>query len=104
MLRGLKKAVWVLTLGALSGVVGCGPVMYSLGVAGASEAVEQARQAGAAESAPYEYHYAVEHLNQAREFANEAEYQTADEMATIAEEYGNRARDIARRRQRERGR
>lgn len=103
MLRGLRKRGWVLLLGALASV-GCGPAVYSIGIAGASEAVEQARQAGAAETAPYEYHYALEHLNQAREFANEAEYQTANDMAGIAEEYGNRARDIARRRMRERGR
>ena len=48
--------------------------------------------------------YAVEHLNKAREFANESEYQNASDMADVAEEYGNRARDIARRRGHESGR
>ena len=39
-----------------------------------------------------------------REFAAEAEYQDAYSMADQAEEYGNRARDLARRRQHESGR
>ena len=83
---------------------GCGPILYSVNVAGAAQAVEEARQAGAADTAAYEYFYAVEHLTKAREFANEAEYQNASDMADVAEEYGNRARDIARRRGHESGR
>lgn len=83
---------------------GCGPVLYSVNVAGAAQAVEEARQAGAPDTATYEYFYAVEHLNKAREFANESEYQNASDMADVAEEYGNRARDIARRRGHESGR
>lgn len=89
---------------ALTGSVGCGPIAYTVAVTGASQAVEEARQAGANTSAQYEYHFAVEHLQKAREFANEAEYQNAMDMASEAEEMGNRARDIARRRQRESGR
>ena len=83
---------------------GCGPIAYTVAITGASQAVEEARQAGANASAQYEYHFAMEHLQKAREFANEAEYQNAMDMATEAEEMGNRARDIARRRQRESGR
>ena len=85
-------------------VSGCGPVWYTINVNGAAQAVEEARQAGAPQFAPYEYHFALEHLNKAREFANEAEYQNAANMASEAEEYGNRALDIARRRHHESGR
>jgi hypothetical protein len=82
----------------------CGPIGYVVEINGASQAVEEARQVNAARFAPYEYNFAVEHLNKAREFASEAEYQNAMEMASRAEEHGNRARDIARRRQQESGR
>ncbi len=102
-MRQRRWSAWVFVL-VLATVAGCGPVYYSVNVAGASQAVEEARQAGAERTAPYEYFYAEAHLRQAREFAGEAEYQTASDMASVAETYGNRARDIARRRQRESGR
>jgi len=86
------------------GSAACGPIGYVVEINGAAEAVEAARQVNAARYAPYEYHYAMEHLQKAREFAAEAEYQAAMDMAGVAEEYGNRARDIARRRQQESGR
>ncbi len=75
---------------------GCGPVLYMVNLSGAQHAVEEARQAGGPQRAAYEYHYAVEHLRKAREFAGTAEYQDAMDMASVAEDYGNRARDIAR--------
>ncbi len=86
------------------GAASCGPIGYVVEINGAAEAVEAARQVNATRFAPYEYHYAMEHLGKAREFAAEAEYQAAMDMAGVAEEYGNRARDIARRRQQESGR
>ncbi len=82
----------------------CGPIGYVVEINGAAEAVESARQVNASRYAPYEYHYAMEHLGKARQFAAEAEYQAAMDMAGVAEEYGNRARDIARRRHQESGR
>lgn len=100
----MRRAVLLVVSVLLAGAQGCGPVVYSVAVAGAAQAVEEARQAGATQHASYEYHYALEHLNKAREFANEAEYQNASDMANVAEEYGNRARDLARRRHRESGR
>ncbi len=84
--------------------VACGPIGYVVEINGAAQAVEAARQVNAARFAPYEYHYAQAHLTKAREFAAEAEYQFAMDMAGVAEDYGNRARDIARRRQQESGR
>jgi hypothetical protein len=83
---------------------GCGPMIYSVNVMPAARVVHQAEEAGAAEHAPYEYHYARAHLEQARHDAGEAAYQDAIHNAKIAEEYGVKARDLARRRMREQGR
>ncbi len=83
---------------------GCGPMIYSVNVMPAARVVEQAEEAGAAEYAPYEYHYARAHLEQARHDAGEAAYQDAIHNAKVAEEYGVKARDLARRRMREQGR
>lgn len=83
---------------------GCGPAMYTVNIMPAARAVEQAGEAGAAEHAPYEYYYALEHLKKAREEAAEASYQDAIRYAETAEENGTKARDLARRRMREMGR
>lgn len=84
--------------------VGCAPTLYTVHILPAARAVEQAQEAGAEELAPYEYHYANEHLRQAREEAGGASYQDALNHAKIAEEYGEKALDLARRRRREEGR
>jgi hypothetical protein len=83
---------------------GCGPTLYSANVHKAHKTVESARHAHAAEHAPFEYHFAVEHLEKAREEAGHASYQSAIEYAKVAKEYGEKARDLARRRMREMGR
>jgi hypothetical protein len=83
---------------------GCGPTLYAINAGGASGVLEEADAAGAAEHAPYEYYYAAAHLKKAREEAAEANYEDAINFATIAEEYGTKARDLARRRMREMGR
>lgn len=83
---------------------GCGPVMYTVNVLPASRAVERAKEAHADENAPYEYYYAKAHLDEAREEAGQANYQDAVRYAEDAEKYGNKARDLARRRFREMGR
>ena len=102
----MRRGWSIAALGALvaASVGGCGPIAYVVAVNDAAQSVEQARQAGAPESAGYDYWYAVEHLNKAREFAGEAEYQNAMDMAGEAEESGDRAAGIARRRQHEQGR
>lgn len=82
----------------------CGPVLYTSAINDASQLVEEARQAGAEGQAPYEFYMAHEHLQKAREFAGEAEYQNALDMAAVAEENARQARDISRRRMRESGR
>ena len=83
---------------------GCGPTFYTIHLLPAARAVEQAEEANAAEYAPYEYHFAEAHLAEAREEAGEAEYQDAIRHSKIAEEYAVKARDMARRNLRERGR
>lgn len=84
--------------------MGCGPIGYTVTVLDATEAVEEARQAGAATTAPYEYYYAQAFLDKAREQAGQAEYQNSIELSGTARQYGQRARDLARRRGRESGR
>ncbi len=91
-------------LGASSIAVGCGPIGYTVTVLDATEAVEEARTAGAPATAPYEYYYAQAFLDKAREEAGEAEYQNSMELSGTASTYGRRARDLARRRGRESGR
>jgi hypothetical protein len=83
---------------------GCGPIGYTVVVLDATEAVEEARTAGAPQTAPYEYYYANAFLDKAREEAGEAEYQNSIELSSTARQYGQRARDLARRRGRESGR
>lgn len=102
---GWRRRAWLsLLLLALLVSSGCGAALYSINVMGASRAVEQAREAGAAEHAPYEYYYAEAHLRKAREEAAEASYQDANRFADVAEEFGTKARDLAARRMREMGR
>ncbi|MEM9190253.1 MAG: DUF4398 domain-containing protein [Myxococcota bacterium] len=100
------KRVFVLALvsAMISVIVGCGPALYTVHITPAARAVEQAREADAARHAPYEFYYAEAHLRKAREEASEASYQEAIRFAGIAEEYGDKARDLARRRLREMGR
>jgi hypothetical protein len=88
----LAMALTALTMG------GCGSVGYTAAILNATQAVEEARQAGASGSSPYEYYYAVAHLEKAREQAGRAEYQYAIQQAETAQQYGIRARDQARRR------
>jgi hypothetical protein len=83
---------------------GCGPTLYTVHILPASRRVEEAREAGAPEHAPYEYYYALENLRKAREESGEASYQDAIRFAERAEEFGVKARDLARRRMREMGR
>ena len=83
---------------------GCGAVGYTAVALNATQALEEARQAGASTTAPYEYYYAEAHLAKAREEAGRSEYQQAMQQAQTAHEYGIRARDLARRRNPESGR
>ncbi len=101
---GRRGWATALLLSAGTFTVGCGPIAYTVTQLDATAAVEEARQAGAAATAPYEYYYAQAFLNKAREEAGEAEYQNSMELSDTARQYGQRARDLARRRGRESGR
>ena len=87
---------WVLVgnallLAASTSLVGCGGVYYAATVNAAETRLEEARALGAAESAPYEYYYAHEHLEKARIEAAEASYGDAVQHAKVAEEYAEKA-------------
>ena len=98
----LKRTLSLVVLSVA--VFGCGPTLYAVNASPAARVIEEAREAGASEHAPYEFHYARENLLKAREEAAEANYQDAVRFAELAEEYGTKARDLARRRMREMGR
>jgi hypothetical protein len=84
--------------------LGCGPIEYSAVILDAHSAMAEAQEADAHIHAPYEYYYAREHIQKAREEAGYADYQAAVQFGRTAEEYALKARDIARRRRREMGR
>ena len=65
---GVKRALTVALVG-LCGATACGPIGYVVEINGAAQAVEEARSVDASHYAPYEYHYALSHLEKAREFA-----------------------------------
>ena len=76
----------------------CGPVGYLQQVhRRATEAVEEARRAGAESAAPYEYTSAVAYLTKAREEGDQAAYGSAIEFGRRAEEFAMQASLIARR-------
>lgn len=92
---GLCWALWAALV--VLGTAGCGGVSYSLRIVQASDALARAEQLGAAVRAPYEYHYALEHLRKAREQASRSEYGTAERLADTAHTYANRAVQLAQR-------
>ncbi len=95
MFAALRLAVVVTVLA--SAASGCAPTVYSVHVLPAARVVEEAELAGAAEHAPYEYHFARVHLEQARVAAAESAYQDAIRYAKVAAEHGR----LAQRRTRE---
>ena len=99
------KRILLVFVVCLSGAgYSCGPALYSHHVLRASANLAQADEAAAAEEAPYEFHYADEHLKQARREVGYSDYQAAVKCARIATEYAEKAIEIANRRRRERGR
>lgn len=71
--------------------------MYTVRLARASDALARAEQLGAAARAPYEYHYALEHLRKAREEGGRSDYGNAERLADTALSYANRAVQLAQR-------
>jgi hypothetical protein len=70
---------------------GCGNSLYALRANAASVKLEEAREAGAQQRAPYEYTLAEEHLNKAMSEAAEADYGDAFNLANAAYEYAEQA-------------
>jgi hypothetical protein len=86
-----------LGIGLLLLAAGCGPVQYVSDVTlQATRAVRNAKEAQAAELAPYEYTFAVESLHKARALAGHARWQESLRFGADAIKYGHEAEQIAR--------
>jgi len=72
-------------------IVGCGNTLYAIQANSAAGKLEQARELGAEQSAPYEYFYAKEHLQKAQTEAAEADYSDAADLAEASAEYADKA-------------
>jgi hypothetical protein len=82
--------------GLLLGAEGCGNAVYAIEANSAARRVEEARQLGAEQLAPYNFYYAEEHLKKAREEASQADYGDAIKLASAAEEHAAKAVKLAR--------
>ena len=93
-----KAPSWMLTCCAVLALcaVGCGNTIYAIQVNAASSKLEEAHELGAEKFAPYEYYYAREHLEKAQSEASEADYSDAINLAEVAEEYADKAIQLAR--------
>jgi len=72
-------------------LVGCGNTLYAVQANSASSKLEEARELGAEQYAPYEYFYAKEHLQKAQTEAAEADYSDAVDLAEASEQYAEKA-------------
>jgi len=98
--RRRSAAAWVLgVLGYGTGLalMGCGGPVYAIRAAHAATELARAEQLDAARRAPYEYYFALEHLEKAREEAARADYGDAIALAGVAFDYANRALQVAQR-------
>lgn len=94
--RVLDAAFLSALLVALSSMVGCGGIYYAAQASSAASKLEQAKEVGAEQRAPYEYYFAREHLDKAQDEASEGSYGDAADLAEIAEEYATKAISLAR--------
>lgn len=78
------------------GTSGCGHTLYVINVNGASNKLEEAKELGAEELAPYEFYYAQEHLQKAASEAAQADYSDAIAFSKVAEEYAEKAIRLSR--------
>jgi hypothetical protein len=93
----LGRALLLASLGALALVwSGCGNTLYAVQVNAASSKLEEAKELGAEQYAPYEYWFAYEHIEKAQVEASEADYSDAVKLAEIGEEYADKAIQLAR--------
>jgi hypothetical protein len=75
---------------------GCGNTLYAVQISAASSKLEEARELGAEQYAPYEYWFAFQHIEKAQSEASEADYSDAVNLAEIGEEYADKAIKLAR--------
>jgi len=92
----MSTVVCLLCLGL--GTSGCGNVLYEFRANDARSKLEEAREMGAEQRAPYEYYFAKEHLDKAKSEASEADYGDAYDLAKVALEYANRAVTLSKQR------
>lgn len=74
---------------------GCSSLTTAVSVRSAQVRLEQAREAGAEEVAPFEYYYAREHWLQAQREAANSSHSDAATYASTAETWARKALDIA---------
>jgi len=80
---------------ALASLTGCGGTLYAINASSANSRLEEAKELGADQLAPYEYYYAKAHLEQAQIDAQEASYSDAINYAESAEEYADKAINLS---------
>ncbi len=90
-----RLGVCAFAIGAAFAVTGCGNMIYAVNVNAAANKIEEAKELGAEQWAPYEYYYAKEHMLKAQSEAAEADYGDAAELASVSEEYAIKAIRIA---------
>lgn len=81
---------------ALVATSGCGGIAYSVKAGGAASSLEQAKELGADQLAPFEYYMAQEHLQKARQEAAEGDYGDATSLADDADEFAVKAIRLSR--------
>jgi len=81
-------------MGLMLATSNCGGVYYAVSANAAASKLEQAREMGAEQQAPFEYYYAREHLREAQIHASEASYGDAATYAETAETYAQKAIDL----------
>lgn len=94
--RSMHLLLFGLVITSLGGLSGCGHVLYASKVNSAATRLEEARELGAEELAPYEYWLAKEHLDKARREAAEADYGDAMDLADESEAYAEKAVQLSR--------
>jgi hypothetical protein len=87
--KALLVFAWLLSIGVCTS--GCGNALYAWRVNAAASKLEEARNAGAEQRAPYQYTMAKEHLDKAMSEAAEADYGDAYELAGAAYDYAEEA-------------
>ncbi|MEM1029958.1 MAG: hypothetical protein AAF928_06945 [Myxococcota bacterium] len=93
--RVVSLARTVLGAALLAGSTGCVGTVYAVKSLNAAASLEEAKVLGAPELAEYEYYYAREMLEKAKEEAASAAYGDAIEFADRAREYADKAVELS---------